>query len=242
MTNLTGWAHVRKRALLNTTALITLDRATENYFPHFKGLFDETLTLDFIIREEIVFEGRIRDALLKGYLTSYAVEENDMVEAEGLLQRWKELALADALIITIGSKLKRKGEVFVITDDLIERKVAENNGLTTLWTSTLAIIFNYLGFTSLTKFIEDVEKRRVLWISKEVLKALKIFESRETMKILMNLYKTPRSYEDLLSRHPNKLINALTNLDIITIKEESCSLNERHDVTKIIPNIAKYDA
>jgi len=241
MTNLTRRSHLRKTALLNTTALITLDKATENYFPHFKGLFDETLTLDFIIREEIVFEGRIRDALLKGYLTSYAVEDDDVIEAEGLLQRWTELALADALIITIGSKLKQKGEVFVITDDLIEREVAENNGLTTLWTSTLAILFNYLGFTSLSKFIEDVEKRRVLWISKEILKALKMFESREALKILISLYKTPKSYGDLLSRHSNKLINTLTKLGIITIKEEKCSLNQRHDVIKIISNIAKYD-
>lgn len=228
---------VRKTALLNTTALITFDRASESYFPHFRRFFDETLTLDFILREEIVFERRIRDSVSNGYLVLYGVKDDDVAGAERLLRRWRKLALADALIITVGLRLVEKGEVFVITDDLIERRAAEENGLTTLWTSTLAVVFHYLGFTSLPKYIEDVKDRGVLWVSGEVLKVLRLFESEEAMEILLSLHESSKSYESLVSRYSNKLVDALMKANLIVIKEGKYALNERHDIIKLIPNV-----
>lgn len=237
MTNFTRQKCHRKTALLNTTALITFDRASENYFPHFKRFFGKTLTLDFILKQEIVFERRIRNAASKGHLVLHGVNDEDVAEAEELLKKWKGLALADALTIRVGLELRRKGEVFVITDDLTARRVAEENRLNTLWTSTLAVVFHYLGFTSLPRYIEDVEERKVLWVSKKVLKTLELFESKKAIEILLSIHKTSKSCGNLVSRRSNNLIDALMKSGIIILKEGKYVLNERYDVTKVIPNI-----
>ena len=237
MTNSTRQKRHKKIALLNTTALITFDRASQNYFPHFNRFFDETLTLDFTLKQEIVFERRIRDAISKACIVSHGVNNGDVAEAEKLLKKWKGLALADALIITIGSKLRRKGEVFVVTDDLIERRAAEENHVNTLWSSTLAVIFQYLNLTSLPRYIEDIKERRVLWISKGILKTLKLFETKEAIEILLSLHETSKNRENLVSRYSADIVDALTEADIITLREGKYILNERSDITKVIPNI-----
>lgn len=236
-TNFTRRKLSRKTALLNTTALITFDRASENYLPYFKRFFDETLTLDFILTEEIVFERRIRDAISKGHLITYHVESNDVAEAEKLLGKWTGLALAGALMITVSLKFLKKSEVFVVTDDLIERKVAEENNLNTLWTSTVAVIFHYLHFTSLPRYIKDVEKKKVLWVSKKVSRSLKLFENKEAMEILLSLHEAPKSPRNLASHYSNNLVNALIKTGIIILRQGKYSLNERHDISKLVPNI-----
>ena len=237
MTNFTRRKIHRKIALLNTTALITLDRTSENYFPHFKKFFDKTLTLDFILNEEIVFERRIQEARSKGYLVLHGVNEDDITEAKKLMKNWKKLALADALIIIVGLKLREKGEVFVITDDLIERKAAEENHLNTQWTSTVAVVFHYLGFTFLPKYINDVIEKKILWISNEALRALKLFESKQAIEILLNLHETSNSHKNLVSRYSKNLVDALTETGIILLRKDKYIISKRHDVAKIIPNI-----
>ena len=237
MTNSTKQKRHRKIALLNTTALITFDRASQNYFPHFNSFFDKTLTLDFILKQEIVFERRIRDAISKNCLALHNVNDGEVAEAEKLMKKWKKLALADALIITTGLKLRSKGEVFVVTDDLVERTAAEENHVNTLWSSTLAVIFHHLNFTSLPRYIKDVKDRRVLWISRGILKTLKLFETKETIEILLSLHTKSKRRENLVSRHSANIVNALTEAGIITLREDKYILNERSDITKVIPNI-----
>ncbi|MFQ6064318.1 MAG: hypothetical protein ACE5L6_02465 [Candidatus Bathyarchaeia archaeon] len=195
------------------------------------------MTLDFILKQEIVFERRIRDAISEACIVSHSVNDDDVTEAEKLLKKWKGLALADALIITTGSKLRKEREVFMVTDDLIERKAAEENHLNTLWSSTLAVVFHYLSCTSLPRYIKDVKERRVLWISKGILKALKVFETKEAIEILLSLHERSKSRRNLVSCYSADIVDAMTEAGILTLKEGKYSLNERSDVTKIIPNI-----
>jgi len=90
--------------------------------------------------------------------------------------------------IDVGSILcARKTKTPLLTDDYVERLLAEKEGIAPIWTTAFMLGLHHKNMLDFNEFLDDVIRGRCLWLNSKIVSQLRILADRENINAIIDL-------------------------------------------------------